>query len=324
MGWPVEPSLSGSVSSVLVLGVADVVDVIDEFTSRLRAHRAELNAINVFPVADNDTGTNMVRSLEAVTAASAGATDLKSLAAAVENAALSGRGNSGLIIGQFLAGFTSAANGDRLDVGAGLVAAAALAREAVASPVEGTMLTVADSVAAVIVGDPTVGVEQLAVHADVAVAATTEQLAVLAERGVVDSGAFGLAMFFGALASVVGGAADSGPEDGVEADGREIICDVGNNRVADHPIGALTSISMAYEIQFRVVRSVVDVGELQTILSSLGTDVVVASSADHLSAHVHVSDPHVATSAISAQLESRPTGKAISYDVEAIAVRAQR
>jgi hypothetical protein len=101
-----------------------------------------------------------------------------------------------------------------------------------------------------------------------------------------------------------------------------MVCNVGFEPSAAFPTrpGGPTT----YEIQFRVARSVVDGPELQAILSSLGTDVVVASSTEHLAAHVHVSDPHAATRAISAQLESRPTAKAISYDVEAIVGRGDR
>ncbi len=314
MGRPVDPPLSGTVPDVLVLGVADVVAVINDFAARLRSHRDALNAINVFPVADNDTGTNMVRTLEVIAASLGGEPDMSSAVGCIEEAALSGRGNSGLIIGQFLVGFSSAVREGRLDVAAGIVAAAALARDAVASPVEGTILTVADSMADAVLDLPTITARQLAAHAHAAVAATTGQLAVLAERGVVDAGAAGLALFFDALASVERG----------EDDWRLIMCNVGLEPSPAERVGPEASDPAAYEIQFRVPRTIVDAEELQTILVSLGTDVVVASSADLLSAHVHVVDPHMATNAISARLESRPSAQAISYDVEAIVVRGER
>lgn len=292
------------------LGVDDVAALLGGFTTRVRRRELDLNSLNVFPVADNDTGTNMVRTLQVIVAEVSAVTERAShtgVADAVARSALSGRGNSGLILGQFLAGFTSASDTDRLDVGEGLAVAATRARSAVARPVEGTMLTLADAVAAAAAVDP--DPERLRVVAAEAVAATTGQLTVLAERGVVDSGAAGLALLFDALAEL-------------RAVGRDdvddlFVCDVGLEP-APRPLGGVV---VGHEIRFRLPAGVVETVDLRRLLSSIGTDVVVAATAEHLAAHLHVPDAHAAVMAISAELEVRLGASAVSYDVEPLVER---
>ena len=289
------------------LGVREAVAVVDAFSARLRTHRDALNALNVFPVADNDTGTNMVHTLESIASALDDVETLDAAASAVESAALDGRGNSGLIIGQFLAGFFSSFGDDGIELACGLEQGARWARQAVANPVEGTILTVADAAALALASSPELSVDQLAGVVAAAVEATQEQLDVLAERGVVDSGAAGLQLFFEALRDVASGATSGAS---AAATAPELItCDVGLAPARDHG---------AYEIQFRVPATLVDRSELRALLVGLGTDVVIAASTDELSAHLHVEDPHPAAAAISRELENRPGAKAISYNVEPI------
>lgn len=287
------------------LGVQEFVAVVREFSARLEANRAALDALNVFPVADNDTGSNMWRTLTSITATFDAPGSFADVARRVENAALDGRGNSGLIVGQFLAGFASLADGDTVHVGPALLEGAQWARRAVAEPVEGTMLTVADVAAASAEGS----VDELLEAVAAAVEKTPSQLAVLAERGVVDSGAAGLLLFFQALAVVM--SPDAHPEPDL------IVCNVGFQAAEPPP-------ASAYEIQFRVPSSLISDEELKALLVGIGTDVVVGSSADQLAAHLHVADPHRATASISEALEHRPGAKAISYDVEPILASGPR
>lgn len=236
----------------------EAVAVMGAFSARLEANRRRLDALNVFPIADNDTGTNMSRTLTSIVSVLDDATDPDAAAGLVASAALDGRGNSGLIIGQYLAGFFSASDVDRIDLARGLDEGARWARRAVARPVEGTMLTVADAAAE-------------------------------------------------ALCDVVDGGAPSSSI----APADVIFCNVGLEAAGHHG-------QTIYEIQFRVPAAVVSGEELRSLLVSLGTDVVVASSVDELSAHLHVSEPHHATATISEMLEVRPGAAAISYAVEAI------
>lgn len=293
------------------MDVGEVVSLIDRFADRVRLREHELNSLNVFPVADNDTGSNMAQTLDAIVV-DLGALDrdrdLDAVARAVERSALSGRGNSGLILGQFLAGFTSASAGDRLGLANGLTEAATRARAAVAHPVEGTMLTLADAVSTAASGDP--DPEHLAGVANDAVRATTGQLQVLADRGVVDAGAAGLALLFDALVDLV--SAEPVAEPGL------IACNVG----VDAPSTASPNI-VGHEIRFRVPIAVIDRDELSRMLSALGSDVVIAASADHLGAHLHVLDPHLVANAISAELEGRRGSPAINYDIEPLVARGR-
>lgn len=302
---------------MVLLGVHEVLAVVRDFLARLDVDRTVLDELNVFPVADNDTGSNMVRSLTSIVAALADVHDLEAAAAVVEEAALDGRGNSGLIIGQFLAGFFSSFDGDHIDTALGLGAGAVRARRAVATPVEGTMLTVAD-VAAEAAARPGLSLDELVVCVADAVEATPGQLAVLAFHGVVDSGAAGLLLFFEALSDVVIGRPRYSDADGSAG---LIVCNVGlvpNQATADQYSHGQHDEVELYEIQFRVPSKVVSAGELRSLLAGIGTDVVVGSSPLDLAAHLHVIDPHVAAAAISAALETRPGAKAISFDVAPI------
>lgn len=285
----------------------EAVAVMGAFSARLEANRRRLDALNVFPIADNDTGTNMSKTLTSIVSVLDDATDPDAAAGLVASAALDGRGNSGLIIGQYLAGFFSASDVDRIDLARGLDEGARWARRAVARPVEGTMLTVADAAAEALRLSPSLPLDDLAVSVAAAVEATQTQLAALSEHGVVDSGAAGLLLLFEALCDVVDGGAP--PSSIAPAD--VIACNVGLEAAGHHG-------QTIYEIQFRVPAALVSGAELRSLLVSLGTDVVVASSVDELSAHLHVSEPHHATATISEMLEVRPGAAAISYSVEAI------
>jgi len=197
--------------------------------------REEIDAINVFPVPDGDTGTNLyltfdaacerldalpAAALEAGGGAGGAAAALEALAAGALEAA---HGNSGAILAQLLRGLAdelaqTARCGAAIDpavLAAGLARADAAAREAVAEPVEGTMLSVVTAAAAAAARSvrraephrapfPTVA-EAARTAAFEALHATREQLPVLAEAGVVDAGARGVCVFLDVLAALVGG-----------------------------------------------------------------------------------------------------------------------
>jgi DAK2 domain fusion protein YloV len=177
----------------------------------------EINDINVYPVADADTGSNLLHTMTGAYAAlaeAAPADAAEALALFARGAVAAARGNSGVIISQVIKGFAeSAAAGDRLD-GVGLAAALAhadkVATEAVTRPVAGTMLTVLHAVAAAVRGE-TGRLEDVAVRAARAAAAaladTPKQLPVLAKAGVVDAGGRGLVAVLDALVDVITGIA---------------------------------------------------------------------------------------------------------------------
>lgn len=192
-------------------------------TDWLAAHRDAINALNVFPVPDGDTGTNMLLTLrEAVAAGDAAArvdTTAGVVASAIARGAFIGaRGNSGVILCQMIGGFANAIAGcssiTGADVAAGLAEAQARAYRAVLEPVEGTMLTVirvaAEHAAAASATAGAPGLEDVIAAAlsgaEAALATTPELLDVLKAANVVDAGGQGVVHILEGLSRFAAGA----------------------------------------------------------------------------------------------------------------------
>jgi uncharacterized protein len=171
----------------------------------LRANQQTVNSLNVFPVPDGDTGTNMVLTMQSAYAevADLGQRGVGQMAAAISQGALMGaRGNSGVILSQLWRGFARALHNQELLDGPALVRAFTEGRDTaykgVVRPVEGTILTVAKDVAAAAeeaLGDTNIPYEiltRVVPAADESVKRTPELLPVLKQAGVVDSGGKGL------------------------------------------------------------------------------------------------------------------------------------
>lgn len=171
----------------------------------LRTNQQTVNALNVFPVPDGDTGTNMVLTMQSAynEISQLGHRNVGDMAAAISQGALMGaRGNSGVILSQLWRGFSRSLHGQEVLDGAGLAKAFAEARDTaykgVVRPVEGTILTVAKDIAAATeaaLGSTQDPIEILALAvkaADESVQRTPELLPVLKQAGVVDSGGKGL------------------------------------------------------------------------------------------------------------------------------------
>jgi len=220
------------------MGVLDGIDhthlraAVVGFRDALRAHQQRLNRLNVYPVPDGDTGTNMALTLESVVTALDGVAepdrDMVATCKAISHGSLMGaRGNSGVILSQVLRGLChrldDAEVADGASVAAALAEASTAAYGAVMRPVEGTILTVVReaSEAAVAVG---AGEKRLVEVLDAAVrsarealARTPELLPVLKEAGVVDAGGAGFVLFLDALLQVVDGRpVPEAPEDEAE------------------------------------------------------------------------------------------------------------
>jgi dihydroxyacetone kinase-like predicted kinase len=191
-------------------------------TAALRRERDAIDRVNVFPVADADTGTNLYLTLRegdlAVAAAPADATGPQLLATLARAALLGARGNSGVILSEWLRGLAVAARqgGGTADL---LTRAATSARSAVAMPAEGTILTAADAAAAAAravedgagpsdrpAAGPLPVVTAAAAAARTAARASRDELDVLREAGVLDAGALGLVLVLDALVVAAAGA----------------------------------------------------------------------------------------------------------------------
>ena len=171
----------------------------------LRTNQQTVNALNVFPVPDGDTGTNMVLTMQSAynEISELGHRSVDDMAAAVSQGALMGaRGNSGVILSQLWRGFSRGLQGQEVLDGPGLVKAFAQARDTaykgVVRPVEGTILTVAKDIAAATEAGlkpehDAIDILEIAVKAaDELVERTPDLLPVLKQAGVVDSGGMGL------------------------------------------------------------------------------------------------------------------------------------
>ncbi len=201
-----------------VLRATDLCGLVDGALDALRAHRDEINAMNVFPVPDGDTGTNMLLTMQAVKEA-IGASDhheMSSVCQAMARGSLMGaRGNSGVVLSQIIKGVTEVI-GDLETVGVpemarALTRGSEVAYRAVMKPVEGTILTVVREASeeGERARESSASVEewlaQVINRAREALERTPDLLPVLKEAGVVDAGGRGLvAIFEGALARLTG------------------------------------------------------------------------------------------------------------------------
>ncbi|HVE47688.1 MAG TPA: DAK2 domain-containing protein [Acidimicrobiales bacterium] len=197
----------------------DLKAAVTAYRDGLRAHQDRVNRLNVFPVPDGDTGTNMALTLEAVVTAMDGADDMAGLCKAICHGSLMGaRGNSGVILSQILRGIAQRCQGaDTIgapDMAEALAAASEAAYKAVMDPVEGTILTVvkgaaegaASAASSGAEGSSLLGVLEAAhAAAGEALARTPELLAVLKQAGVVDAGGAGFVLFLDAFLHVVDG-----------------------------------------------------------------------------------------------------------------------
>lgn len=185
---------------------------LERCTDVLGAHRAALDTLNVFPVADADTGSNLTLTLgharDAVARLRHDADAATTAAAAARGALVGARGSSGVIVGQYVGALVGslAAAGDAWSTGtclaAALRAAADAARRAVARPVEGTVLSVARSAADAAEEAARAGGDALraAVRgAEAALRRTPHELEALRRAGVVDAGGQGLVLLLGEL-----------------------------------------------------------------------------------------------------------------------------
>lgn len=264
--------------------------------ANLEAHVEEINALNVFPVPDGDTGTNMLATVKAALIEAEGAGEgarAERIAAAASFGALMGaRGNSGVITSQILRGIAEALQGkarfNGLDLANALDSGTRAAYGAVAKPVEGTILTVIReaSAAAVAAAEKQNDIESvLTVTLDAAeksVARTPTLLAILREAGVVDSGGQGLyRLFQGALLFMIGRAPETPAVASEAAPKRSVLV-----AHADEGFGYETM----YLLQARP-GELLDVDALRDLLESIGESVLVAGDARAVKVHVHNDRP---------------------------------
>lgn len=272
----------------------------------LEAKKEWINELNVFPVPDGDTGTNMTMTIMAAAREVAAIEEptMENLARAISSGSLRGaRGNSGVILSQLFRGFTKEIKkADAVDVNTlanAFVRATETAYKAVMKPKEGTILTVAKGMAdkAVEIAARTDDVEEFArqviEHGDYVLSQTPEMLPVLKQAGVVDSGGQGLMQVMkGALDGLMGKEVDlSVPAASASGDaGVKSAAGASDIDTADIRFGYCTEFIINVEKHYDEDTEC----QFKAYLESIGDSIVVVSDDDVVKVHVHTNDPGLA------------------------------
>jgi len=278
----------------------------------LDTNKETVNALNVFPVPDGDTGINMsltmqsaIKEISAIPSIS-----MKNFTTGLSKGALRGaRGNSGVILSQILKGFASGITKEEVDIklfAKALRGGVEMAYNAVSKPKEGTILTVirviaehALEISKKISLTYVDFLQELVDKGEEILAETPNMLEVLKKAGVVDSGGFGLLLIFkgmlkGYLGEEVDGEADmvAQPEVGPQLA-------VGGDKIVEDlaiDYDALDDIEFAYCTEFFVINihkktTVSDIDKLREKLNAIGDSVVVVGDLSLIKVHVHTNNP---------------------------------
>ena len=253
-----------------------------------------MDALNVFPVPDGDTGTNMSLTMSSA-AQRLMAKDNLTLTEAAEMCSLvalmCARGNSGVILSQIFRGIAKSlsgkAEGSAMDLAQALDEAVATAYKAVMKPVEGTILTVLramrDAAVKQAQSDPTIEgvIKASVINGKEVLARTPEMLPVLKQAGVVDAGGKGLCFIFeGALASLT----HSNTAEVIESTAyKNVEFDLTENEIL--------KIDNPYDTQFLIVGEDLRANEIRERLDSLGDSLLVVGSPSLLRVHIHTKEP---------------------------------
>jgi len=288
--------------------------------SWLQANQEVINDLNVFPVPDGDTGSNMYLTLRSAVEDAQKAPDQNSASAVMQAAAhgslMGARGNSGVILSQILRGFAQGIGGrariDAAGVAAALQEASAVAYKAVMKPTEGTILTVvreagaAARAAADGGGDIRAVLDDAVREAHASVERTTELLNVLRDAGVVDAGGFGFAVILEGFARALAETGGEAPDDSTPV--QQVPRRIGEPQVrppaareaapAQHAEGRRGAAAVAakeegwgYCTEFLIMGPGLDLDMLRDELGALGESSLVVGDADLVRVHIHTADP---------------------------------
>ncbi len=264
--------------------------IIESSTAWLEAHIDLINSLNVYPVPDGDTGTNMYLTMQAALRELSTVSDhaISSVAQALAHGALMGaRGNSGVILSQVWRGVAKQLDGrtqlTASDWALALHEGAVVAYKGVMRPVEGTILTVAREAAEAAMlaaaerDDMVYVLEQVVKQAQDALERTPELLPVLKEAGVVDAGGKGLCVIFeGILKHSLGEPVALAPKTQMRAA-------VEQEAIPEREYG--------YDIQFLIHGRGLPVDEIRDRIMSMGESVLVVGDSNTIKVHVHSDDP---------------------------------
>ncbi|MFK8025460.1 MAG: DAK2 domain-containing protein [Ilumatobacter sp.] len=296
------------------------------FRDAVRAHAGALNRLNVYPVPDGDTGTNMSRTLDAVVEEMSGAPadDLAATCDAISHGSLMGaRGNSGVILSQIMRGFAStmkAAERDEAQAGAEFAAALKAASDgaykAVLTPIEGTILTVVrESADAALSASSQGGTLHEVVSSAHAAAGrslenTPELLPVLKDAGVVDAGGAGYVLLLDAALNVIADVPIPEAEDDDGSGGAVAAAfdTPAAERSGSRKVGGAGEVDVAdqrYEVMYFMDLDDDRIDEFKTGWGAIGDSIVVVGGDGIWNCHVHTNDVGAAVE-VALDLDGRP------------------
>jgi DAK2 domain fusion protein YloV len=273
------------------LGASDLVEVVGAYRDALRDHQEAINQLNVYPVPDGDTGTNMALTMESVASelAAVDGDDLQAVTRALSHGSLMGaRGNSGVILAQILRGIAASVAGaggiDAASLPPALRAACEGAYSAVGHPVEGTILSVIRAAAEAAeaarpTGSLVAMLEEVRRAAADAVERTPEQLDVLRAAGVVDAGGSGLLLLFDAMLHV--------------ADGRPLPAapEVSAGRLLAPPGDRPDDRGeLRYEVMYLLEAADETIPTFRRVWDGIGDSIVVVGGDGTWNCHIHTND----------------------------------
>ncbi|TAN34505.1 DAK2 domain-containing protein [bacterium] len=264
--------------------------------SWLSSNHEEVNRLNVFPVPDGDTGTNMLLTLQSAVEdiKDSNAAEVSKIAKLASHGSLMGaRGNSGVILSQIFRGFARAVEGKSsltpAELAAAFEEAANAAYRAVNKPTEGTILTVAREAgraAATAAGSPDATIPRViaaaAAGARAAVLKTPSQLQILRDAGVVDAGGFGLEIILEGMLKTVEEA-----ESALRTLAQSKPAASSSSQVAV----ALPEGGWGYCTEFLIEGSGLDLDLIRNQIEALGNSVLVVGEPELVKVHVHTDDP---------------------------------
>ncbi|MCU1429238.1 MAG: domain fusion protein YloV [Actinomycetia bacterium] len=269
------------------LAAPDLRRAVLRFRDALRAHQEELNRLNVYPVPDGDTGTNMALTLESVSAELDTAESMEEVCHAISRGSLMGaRGNSGVILSQILRGFADEFSPleaiDAAALASGLRRASDAAYQAVMRPVEGTILTVVRAAAEASERHEGDGLVTLLEHASNAacdaVERTPDLLPVLKDAGVVDAGGKGFTLLLDALLEIVDGRPIPEPEV------------VTTPRIVEAHLRGDDVAGLRYEVMYLLEAEDDTIPAFKQAWDAVGDSIVVVGGEGLWNCHIHTND----------------------------------
>jgi DAK2 domain fusion protein YloV len=273
------------------------------FRDAVREHAPRINRLNVYPVPDGDTGTNMARTLDAVVAElDQAGPDIEPTCQAISHGSLMGaRGNSGVILSQILRGLagrlSSTASSTATEVAEALSEASTAAYKAVLKPIEGTILTVvreaSEAAKASAATGATLGATLRAARdaGRRALDATPDMLPVLKDAGVVDAGGAGFLLLLDAALNVVDGEPIPTPADSIGGDALdEPLPTSVTSLSAPDQHGELSVADLRYEVMYFLHLDDDKIEAFKSDWGEIGDSIVVVGGDGLWNCHVHTND----------------------------------